>query len=102
VQGFGLGFPVSGIAVPETVLVARVSGAAWLTGGDYGPEGGLLASLVIIAVTGYLLRSKRIYVSKEMNALVFGPTAAPTPPLDVPAAPRGVNNPPDHGQTGQG
>ncbi len=42
-MGFFLGLPVSGLTVPASVLTARVRGPIWLTGGEYGPEGGLLA-----------------------------------------------------------
>lgn len=72
-QGFGLGLPVSGIGLPFSVLKATVSGSELLTGGSYGPEGGLLATGVIVAATVYLSLSKRIYISQEMRALVFGP-----------------------------
>lgn len=47
VQGPILGFTVSGDELTShPVLTARLDGPAWLTGGDYGPEGGA----VIIAV----------------------------------------------------
>lgn len=75
-QGYGLGLPVSGMEMPISVLRAEVSGSALLTGGAYGPEGGLLATGVIVATTVYIARSRRIYISKEMRALVFGPTPA--------------------------
>jgi len=75
-QGFGLGLPVSGLGVPFSVLRAEVTGNELLTGGPYGPEGGLLATGVIVAATVYLALSKRIYISKEMRTLVFGPTPA--------------------------
>jgi membrane protease YdiL (CAAX protease family) len=75
-QGFGLGLPVSGLGVPFSVLRAEVTGNELLTGGPYGPEGGLLATGVIVAATIYLSLSKRIYISKEMRTLVFGPTPA--------------------------
>jgi hypothetical protein len=71
-----LGLPVSGLGVPFSVLRAEVTGNQLLTGGAYGPEGGLLATGVIAAATVYLSLSKRIYISKEMRTLVFGPTPA--------------------------
>jgi membrane protease YdiL (CAAX protease family) len=75
-QGFGLGLPVSGIRMPFSLYRAEVTGNQLLTGGAYGPEGGLLATGVIVAATVYLALSKRIYISKEMRTLVFGPTPA--------------------------
>ena len=75
VQGFGLGLPVSGIQFPYSLLRAEVSGGRLLTGGDYGPEGSLLAAVAILLATGYLSFSKSIYISEETRALVFAPAA---------------------------
>jgi hypothetical protein len=75
-QGYGLGLPVSGIRMPFSLYRAEVAGNQLLTGGAYGPEGGLLATGVIVAATVYLSLSKRIYISKEMRTLVFDPTPA--------------------------
>ena len=80
VQGFVLGLPVSGIQFPVSLLHAEVGGREWLTGGSYGPEGGVLALVSILLATGYLALSRRIYMSEETKALVFGPPAAPEPP----------------------
>ena len=73
-QGYGLGLPVSGLVFPESVLKPAVARVPWLTGGSYGPEGGLLASAAIGAATIYLFFSKSIYISEDMRALAFGPT----------------------------
>jgi membrane protease YdiL (CAAX protease family) len=78
-MGFLLGLPVSGLTFPVSVFQARVHGVAWLTGAEYGPEGGGLATGVIVAATLYLLLSKRIYISKEMKALVFDPVPSHGP-----------------------
>jgi len=72
-QGFGLGLPISGFSVPLSLLNAQVSGNVLLTGGRYGPEASVLATIVIIAATGYLWRTKSIYISEPMRALVWGP-----------------------------
>lgn len=89
-QGYGLGLPVSGIALPVTVLRAEVHGEAWLTGGNYGPEGGVLATGVIFASTVYLVFSKSIYMSEEMKTLVFGPTPSSEGLAEVVASPAGA------------
>jgi membrane protease YdiL (CAAX protease family) len=73
VQGYGLGLPVSGIRMPFSFLRAEVGGSELLTGGSYGPEGGLLTTGVILAATVYLSLSRSIYITGEMRALVFGP-----------------------------
>lgn len=72
-QGFGLGLPISGFSVPFSVLNAQVSGNALLTGGRYGPEASVLTTIVIVAATGCLWRTKSIYISEAMRALAFGP-----------------------------
>jgi CAAX protease family protein len=87
VQGYVLGLPVSGILLPASLVRPQVTGAAFLTGGAYGPEGGVLTTGVFVAATVYLLFSKRIYVSREVRELVFGqdppqggePKADPSP-----------------------
>ena len=83
VQGFVLGLPVSGIQSPVSLLRAEVHGREWLTGGSYGPEGGVLALASILLATGYLALSRRIYMSEETKSLVLGPPAAPGPPASV-------------------
>ena len=84
-----MGLPVSGIVLPQSLVRPQIHGAEWLTGGAYGPEGSLLATVVIVAATVYLLLSKRIYVSREMRELVFGPAPVlgPEPEAASPAVP---------------
>ena len=77
VQGFLLGLPVSGLRLSNTLVQPEIRGPLWLTGGNYGPEGGVLATAVVLLATVYVLLSKRIYISKEMRELVL----SPVPPL---------------------
>lgn len=83
--GFVVGLPVSGLNLPGSLLEAQVHGAPWLTGAEYGPEGGLLATGVIVLATVYVMSSKGIYTTEEMNALVSGPPPLPKPdePLSI-------------------
>lgn len=46
-QGPVLGLPVSGM-VWNGLLALPVGGPSWLTGGDFGPEGGLLSTMVLL------------------------------------------------------
>jgi len=48
------GFPVSGISTPVTVVAVEVTGPPLLTGGDFGPEGGLFALVALVAGCGAL------------------------------------------------
>ena len=72
-MGYLLGLPVSGIIVTHSVFEARVQGPAWVTGAAYGPEGGVLATVVIVIATVYLSFSKSIYTTEDMKALVHDP-----------------------------
>jgi len=84
-MGFVLGLPVSGIIFPISLAQASCRGPAWLTGGDYGPEGGALATVAIVAGILYVLFSKRISMTQEMHDLVFSPVVRrePEPPITI-------------------
>ena len=62
-----LGFPVSGMEFPGGMLKAQAGEPAWLTGGSYGPEGSILTTVVVVAVTFWLARTKRLGVSPAMR-----------------------------------
>lgn len=60
-HGFLLDLPVSGLDVVDTPgLTSRASGPALLSGGTFGPEGSLLASLVVVAFTGWVWTTPRL------------------------------------------
>ncbi|PSP69071.1 CPBP family intramembrane metalloprotease domain-containing protein [Halobacteriales archaeon QH_8_67_27] len=48
------GFPVSGFTTPVTVVAVEQSGPALVTGGSFGPEGGLVALLALVVGVGAL------------------------------------------------
>jgi uncharacterized protein len=65
VQGTVLGYPVSGTALAGAAVVhqAPADGPVWLTGGAYGPEGGVLgiaARLLVIAAVLMLAPRRRV------------------------------------------
>jgi hypothetical protein len=74
VQGFVFGLPVSGYTFSSCLLKVRVHGAAWLTGSEYGPEGGLLSTVAFVGAGICLFLSARIRISERMKELVFGPS----------------------------
>ncbi|NTV36703.1 MAG: CPBP family intramembrane metalloprotease, partial [Anaerolineaceae bacterium] len=47
-QGPVFGFQVSGTIPTETLLATQVIGPEWVTGGAFGPEGGLIGSAAIL------------------------------------------------------
>jgi hypothetical protein len=60
-QGFVYSFPVSGTtSEKEQIGKAIVSGPDWLTGGAFGPEGGALATLMLVLGTLIIIKWKWI------------------------------------------
>jgi hypothetical protein len=74
VQGFVFGLPVSGITFPHSLLKVQVRDAPWLTGSNYGPEGGILCTAAFVGAGIFLFLSARIRTSERMKELVFGPS----------------------------
>jgi membrane protease YdiL (CAAX protease family) len=70
VMAFAFGLPVSGwIAFDHLALVQGKSGSPeWLSGGSYGPEGGLAATIVLVLATMFVWRSGILRPSEEMLA----------------------------------
>jgi membrane protease YdiL (CAAX protease family) len=53
------GFPTSGADFTDKTIVRLTqSGPEWITGGAFGPEGGVLATLALIFCTWYILKSR--------------------------------------------
>lgn len=94
VQGFVFGLPVSGYTFPTSLLNAQVHGAAWLTGSEYGPEGGLLSTIAVVGAGIYLF-SARIRMSERMRELVLGPSLDAATNAAIPVSPG-----PDPGEDG--
>ncbi|HEV2350085.1 MAG TPA: CPBP family intramembrane glutamic endopeptidase [Terriglobia bacterium] len=85
ILGYGLGLPVSGLQFSHTLMRADVRGLVQITGGSYGPEGGWLATIVIVALTLYVSFTPGIYLTPEMRALAFdAPYPAPGNPHQAP------------------
>ena len=59
VQAVALHAPVSGLPLPTPGYRLVDRGPAWLTGGSWGPEGGLAAALGMTVATFLLVRSTR-------------------------------------------
>ncbi len=61
--GLGADAPVSGIAFHVPSIEYSTNGPSWLTGGSFGPEGGLIATAVMAAVTVWL--GRRMLLGQE-------------------------------------
>lgn len=68
-MGALLGLPVSGIReiTPDPLLRATDAGPAWLTGGAYGPEGGLAATLALILSTVFVWKTNLVSPAEELK-----------------------------------
>ncbi|HZB44358.1 MAG TPA: hypothetical protein VE360_03915, partial [Pyrinomonadaceae bacterium] len=68
-MGALLGLPVSGIRdiTPDPLLRATDAGPAWLTGGPYGPEGGLAATLALVVSTLFVWKTNMVAASEELK-----------------------------------
>ena len=64
-----LDFPVSGLVRDTPLYSARELGADWWTGGPFGPEAGVAATLAVIALTAWMLRTARLGETERMRAL---------------------------------
>jgi len=58
---------LSGMRFGPTLLRSQLTGAKWLTGGAYGPEGGAITTVVCVAVIFWLARTRRFAPSPAME-----------------------------------
>lgn len=70
-MGALLGLPVSGITkiAPVPLLRAADTGPAWLTGGDYGLEGGAACTLALLLSTLFIWRTKLLSAPPDLKAM---------------------------------
>ncbi len=64
--GFGCSLPVSGMEITRQPLEATIGAPAWLSGGNYGPEGSVLTTGVVLLATVWLARTRRLGVSPAL------------------------------------
>jgi membrane protease YdiL (CAAX protease family) len=62
-------FPVSGLAFGGGPFSAKLHGADLITGGPFGPEGSLIATVVFTSAIAFLVLSRHIKPSPAMEAL---------------------------------
>lgn len=65
-MGLCFGLPVSGMPLRNSLLVPTDLGPIWLTGGNYGCEGGLPTTLVFSLATFLIWRTSGLQVTPEM------------------------------------
>ncbi|HET7042514.1 MAG TPA: CPBP family intramembrane glutamic endopeptidase, partial [Gemmatimonadales bacterium] len=64
-----LGAPVSGLPFTLPMLDYAMGGPAWLTGGSFGPEGGVIATLIVSAGAVLLFRRTMHHVPRTLEAV---------------------------------
>jgi membrane protease YdiL (CAAX protease family) len=64
-----LDFPVSGLVRDMPLYTAVEAGPDWVTGGTFGPEAGIAATLTIVLGTVWMWRTRLIGESPRMRAL---------------------------------
>jgi uncharacterized protein len=67
-MGLCFGLSVSGMQLRNSLLIPTDLGPLWLTGGNYGCEGGLPATLVFSLATFLIWRAPWLQVSPEMSS----------------------------------
>jgi membrane protease YdiL (CAAX protease family) len=87
-QGTVFGFPVSGMTAAVSVLRVFQTGPALITGGEFGPEGGLLVLFIFIVGAGmiyYYLKLTRNTAQIETGLANYVPMVKPVEKKLVPA-----------------
>lgn len=80
-MGAFFGLPVSGLLIPQHPILQLTSGSPiWLTGGDYGPEGGAAATIIILVSIFVIWRADWLSVAPEMQTA----SVEPAQPEDAP------------------
>jgi uncharacterized protein len=74
-------FPTSGFAFADRRLfLSDQTGPGWLTGGDFGPEGGVFATIALIASTWYILKTPLLKPPEGIITLDSVEDILPKPP----------------------
>jgi CAAX protease family protein len=64
------GYPTSGISFPGLRIWDSIqTGPEWITGGAFGPEGGILATIALVASTWYVLKSSSLLAPEGIVTL---------------------------------
>jgi membrane protease YdiL (CAAX protease family) len=67
-MGVFFGVPISGLQIKRPLLIPSSDGPVWLTGGNYGSEGGVAATIALIISIVVIWRANWLRVSPEMTA----------------------------------
>ena len=83
-MGAIFGLPVSGLLIPRhPILISTTDSTLWLTGGNYGPEGGAVATFVVSLAIFLIWKTRWLTISPEMQSAWSEPAAQPEPPIQL-------------------
>lgn len=69
-QGFVYSFPVSGLKINPSLLTVKYNAPELITGGGFGPEGGIIASIVFLSGIFYISLSKRFSITDDLKTIL--------------------------------
>jgi membrane protease YdiL (CAAX protease family) len=80
--GWFFGLPVSGMnLVSNPLLQSLDSGPKWLTGGSYGPEGGVACTIALILFTVFLWKTRWLSATPELSQMTSEENPATSEPV---------------------
>lgn len=80
--GWFFGLPISGInLVSDPLLHPQDTGPQWLTGGNYGIEGGIACTIALVLVTIFVWRTKRLSATPELEQMTSEENPATVEPV---------------------
>jgi len=80
--GWFFGLPISGIQlVSAPLLQAQDNGPKWLTGGDYGIEGGVACMIALTLFTIFLWRTRLLSATPELKQMTSEENPATSEPV---------------------
>src|SRR6185436_7940059 len=69
--GFVLGYPLSGIKI-DSLWSTVASAPQWLIGSEYGPEGGIIGTILFAAAAIAIRMTRAVETSPRIRALLEG------------------------------
>ena len=65
--GYIFGFSVSGMQFKDTPMLVKIFGASFLSGGEFGPEGSIVTTVVLLIAIIFFVKLKCLQPSEAMN-----------------------------------
>jgi membrane protease YdiL (CAAX protease family) len=79
-QGAVLGFPVSGLPIRTSVIQTSQQGSDWFTGGNFGPEAGVVGLIAMTCLTIWIIIAyKPNYLDTQIAQFVSPPESGHDP-----------------------